>query len=354
MIPGMGRLFDSFWFRCAAVSVTAAVIVAAVFALAGSALVTTLQRALIYAMTMGALAGWVMPRLECRLAKVGAAARWGVTIGVLLSLPVLGTFVAASVISVLPTSARAPFWTTVVAGFPINALLTVTVCVGMTLYESQRRRLDEVTLALRTKELEHERARKSVLEARLASLESRLRPHFLFNTLNAISELIHEDPDRAERTLERLAALLRFSLDATERGIVSLADELRIVSDYLEIEKTRLGERLSFQFEVDSGVQHWPIPPLAIQTLVENSVKHAIAPRPEGGRVRVAVSSLDGHLVLAVADDGPGFTPAAICPGHGLDNLQGRLNGRYGATATLDVARRDGETVVTVSVPATG
>jgi LytS/YehU family sensor histidine kinase len=230
----------------------------------------------------------------------------------------------------------------------------VTIGVGMILFEVQRARVDTLSLALRVKELEHERDRKMALEARLASLESRLQPHFLFNTLNAISALIQEDPDRAERTVERLAALLRFSLDAAEAGLVPLAHELKIVGDYLEIEKTRLGERLAYDVHVEPGVEGSEVPPLAVQTLVENSVKHAIAHRPEGGRIRVDAGAKGERIVLGVWDDGPGFDDAVTPPGHGLDNLRGRLAGRFGERASVTVARLDGGTLVTVSLPRNG
>lgn len=169
----------------------------------------------------------------------------------------------------------------------------------------------------------------------------------------SISSLIQDDPDRAERTVERLAALLRFSLDATARGVVPLAQELEIVSDYLEIEQTRLGERLSYAIDVSPDVKACAIPPLAIQTLVENSVKHAIAPRPRGGRIRVGALAVGAQVVVSVWDDGPGFTLEALPPGHGLDNLVGRLASRFGDGASLDVARRDGGTRVTVTLPRT-
>jgi LytS/YehU family sensor histidine kinase len=229
----------------------------------------------------------------------------------------------------------------------------MTLGTGMALYEAQRARLGAVTLELRTRELEHERDRKLALQARLASLESRLQPHFLFNTLNAISALIQEDPDRAERMVERLAALLRFSLDASERGLVPLADELKIVTDYLEIERARLGERLSYTLDVDPDAAGGEVPPLAVQTLVENSVKHAIAPRAAGGRIRVTASVAGAHLVLGVWDDGPGVGPDAVRPGHGLDSLRARLAARFGAAGSVTIGRRDGGTLVSVTLPRT-
>lgn len=221
--------------------------------------------------------------------------------------------------------------------------------VGMGLYDVQRRRLEAVTAALRERELEHERARKTALEARLASLEARLQPHFMFNTLNAISALIQEDPDEAERTVERLAALLRFSLDATERGVVPLEHELKIVTDYVEIERTRFGSRLDYAIEVAPEAAGSEVLPLTLQPLVENSVKHAIAPRAAGGRLRIEAAVDGDRLRLSVWDDGPGFTADAMRPGHGLDTLRARLAAaRFGADASLTVARRNGGTLVTV------
>jgi CheY-like chemotaxis protein len=144
--------------------------------------------------------------------------------------------------------------------------------------------------------------------------------------------------------------VLRFSLDASERGLVPLADELKIVGDYLEIERARLGSRLTFTLDIDPEAAGREVPPLTIQTLVENSVKHAVAPRPTGGRIRVAASLAGERLVLSVWDDGPGFTAAAMRPGHGLEGLQTRLAARFGAAAELTIASRDGGTLVTVTV----
>src|SRR6266566_1621457 len=229
----------------------------------------------------------------------------------------------------------------------------MTVLVSLTM-PWLRRRVDAVTAALRERELEHERARKMALEARLASLEARLQPHFMFNTLNAISALIQDNPEEAERTIERLAALLRFALDATERGLVPLDHELKIVTDYVEIERTRFGERLTYAIDVDPEAAGCAVPPLAIQTLVENAIKHAITPRLDGGRLRVEATVRGDQVRLSVWDDGPGFRPDAIRAGHGLDNLRGRLAARFGADASLEIGRRDGGTLVTVALPRAG
>ena len=351
--PGLPRE-RAYWARVAVVSVTTAVVLTALFAAAGqtTSIAVTLRHALIQSIIMAGLAATTIPPLRRRLEPYGATVQWVVTFPVVIVLSAVGSAVGCSLITYVDGPARAPFWPSFRTTLPINTVITLTICTLMTLYESQRRRLAAATLELRTRELERERDRKMALQAQLASLESRLQPHFLFNTLNAISALIQDDPDQAERTVERLAALLRFSLDAAERGLVPLAHELKIVTDYLEIEHTRLGERLAWSVEVPSEVTGHEVPPLAVETLVENSVKHAIAPRPGGGRVRVEGHLTGDRLVLSVWDDGPGFTDAALTPGHGLDSLRQRLAARFGDAAALTIGRRDGGTLVTLSLPA--
>jgi signal transduction histidine kinase len=345
-------LTGSHWFQVGLASAIAAIILTALFALAGhSEISITLQSALVHAGTMTMLVSLTVPRLRARFEERPAHVRWSVKIATLLTLAVAGTLLACGVITTLGFRPQEPYWACFRHDLTINALITLTLGISMSLYDAQRRRLDEVSAALRTRELEHERARKMALEARLASLEARLQPHFMFNTLNAITALIQENPDEAERTVERLAALLRFSLDATERGLVPLAHELKIVTDYVEIERTRFGDRLAYTVDVAPEAADCEVPPLAIQTLVENSIKHGIAPRPGGGRLRVDAAVAGGRTVVSVWDDGPGFDATAIRPGHGLDNLRGRLAARFGDAAAVAVTRRDGGTLVTVTLP---
>jgi sensor histidine kinase YesM len=339
-----------YWLRIAAVILAAGAGTSVLhMVVGGTAVVETLTHGVVYSACIGALAGLILPMARHRVS--GPILEWAVTLFALLVVAVAGTFLASAILGALGYAHGRPLMARFVAGFQVNALITAIIGIAVTLYESQRTRLDALSLELRTKELDRERDRKMALEARLSSLESRLHPHFLFNTLNAISELIHENPERAERTVERLAVLLRAALDATGRGTVPLARELEIVGDYLEIEKTRFGERLTYAFDVASDAGAYEVPPLAVQTLVENSIKHAIAPRPGGGRVRVEAAAHDGCLVVGVWDDGPGFTMSAAIPGHGLENLQSRLTARFGDAAALSVTRRDGGTLVSVSLP---
>jgi sensor histidine kinase YesM len=342
----------AYWLRVASVGLTAAVMLTVLFTIFGrtTAVPTMLKHSLVHSTIMAGLCGALLPGIRRRISQASPWFQWAVTIPSLFGLAAVGTTLACWLIML--SGGHDAFWPAFTFALPINALITMTLGVGMSLYEAQRARLETVTLELRARELEGERDRKLALQARLASLESRLQPHFLFNTLNAITSLIQDDPDHAERMVERLAALLRFSLDASERGLVPLADELKIVTDYLEIERARLGDRLSYTLDVDPDAAGREVPPLSIQTLVENSVKHAIAPRPGGGRIRVTAALAGDRLQLAVWDDGPGFTAAAMRPGHGLESLQARLAARFGTAATLTIAPADGGTRVTITLPA--
>jgi two-component system sensor histidine kinase AlgZ len=232
-----------------------------------------------------------------------------------------------------------------------GAVITLTFGLSMHFYTSVRAQLETATLELRTRQMEEERERKLVAEARLSSLESRIHPHFLFNTLNSISSLIPKDPRRAEELVGKLASLLRFSLNASHAGLVPVAQEVRVVRDYLEIERARFGERLRYTIEVPSALEEGRIPALSLQSLVENSVKHVIAERPEGGEIHVRAAAQNGRLNLEVADDGPGVTLEAVPPGHGLDNLSGRLTLLFGPEARLETTRDGNCASVRISLP---
>jgi LytS/YehU family sensor histidine kinase len=151
--------------------------------------------------------------------------------------------------------------------------------------------------------------------------------------------------------VEHLSALLRFSLDSSERNTVRLADEVKIVTDYLEIERARFGERLRFAIEIPESLSRVEVPPFCLQTLVENSVKYAASTKRSGAELRVEAEADGQSIKLSVSDDGPGFTADAIRAGHGLDNLQARLSALYGDRASLDLRREERSMKVTVTLP---
>ena len=280
-----------------------------------------------------------------------AATRWAANIGILLILGFVGTALSTAVFvmsGMLPVRVAGHFY---LIALPIVIVITVLAGTARIVYDSMRFQLQETTLQLRTQELERERILKLATEARLSSLESRLHPHFLFNTLNSISSLIPEDPKRAEKLVEQMAALLRFSLDSARHGLVPLERELKIANDYLEIEKTRLGERLTYDMSWPADLGSLSVPPLAIQTLVENTIKHVIAPSRAGGWLQVSVERSNGSVSLGVRDSGPGFDLQQTPTGHGLDNLRSRLTALYGNAASIGAMRENGAASVRVTIP---
>jgi two-component system, LytTR family, sensor histidine kinase AlgZ len=246
----------------------------------------------------------------------------------------------------------AGYWQEFRSSFEFAVIITLLFGMSSVTYETLRYKLQAATLELRTKQVEQERAYKLLAEARLSSLESRIHPHFLFNTLNSIAALIPSDPQCAEDTVGKLASLLRFSLSTNQSGLVVLRQELRIVRDYLEIEKTRFGRRLRYEIAVPDELAEVSVPPLALQSLAENAVKHVVAHSNQGASIRINGARDAGHIVLEVSDDGPGFTLAAITPEHGLGNLIARLELLFGGAGQLEVARESERTVVRLSFPA--
>ena len=299
---------------------------------------------LVYAHSIGWLAFAAIPKVWRAAPKLPNWLQWLLRIGTVFAVAVAGSMLAVLILVALGRVPLAGYWAALSGSLKIALVITAIASATISMYESMRSRLNKG-------EIERERALKLATEAQLASLESRIHPHFLFNALNTISSLIPEDPQRAERLVEQMAALLRFSLDANQSGLVSLASELKIVADYLEIEKARFGERLRYQIEVAGELTRVEVPPWSVQTLVENSVKHAIAPNRSGGEIRVTGVRENGFLRMEVSDNGPAFRLESAEAGHGLDNLKGRLAALFGERAALTLERQDGCTNMKLSIP---
>jgi sensor histidine kinase YesM len=271
---------------------------------------------------------------------------------VLLCTGVAGSLAAGVVFEIVGLVPRNAYWTNLREVLPFSIVTSLMFGLSISTYETLRYQLQATALELRTRQVEQERAYKLLAEAQLSSLESRIHPHFLFNTLNSIAALIPRDPQLAEDTVGKLASLLRFSLNANQSGLVALSQELKIVREYLEIERTRFGPRLSYEIAISESLQDVGVPPLALQSLVENSVKHVVSQRAQGAAIRIAGSRNSGRIVLEVIDDGPGFSLDAITSEHGLGNLVARLELLFGADGRLDVIRENGKTAVRLSFPA--
>ncbi len=232
--------------------------------------------------------------------------------------------------------------------------LVISYTFGFSAYfyldsQSKLRRTERL---LRQKELDEARARSLAVQAQLASLESRIQPHFLFNTLNSIAALIRENPEKAEKMVEKLSALLRYSLDFKPNKLVALREELKITKDYLEIEAARFAEKLDYNFNIAPDLEDEKLPAFALQTLVENSIKHVAAKRSAKTEIAISVFNSDGSLKIEVSDNGFGFSENEIRTGHGLDTLQKRLRNIFGDRADLEIIENKTGGRVRLRIPA--
>ena len=184
-----------------------------------------------------------------------------------------------------------------------------------------------------------EQLQARLTETRLDALRAQLDPHFLFNALNSIAETIHRDPAAADRMLVGLGELLRSSLERRETRVVTLEEELRLLRHYLQIEQARLGDRLRVHWDIAHGLDDVLVPPLLLQPLAENAIRHAIATKIAPGRLDVRAWVDDGgRLWLAIRDDG-GLLPAPIRQGVGLSNIRARLDLLYAGDHALELER---------------
>jgi sensor histidine kinase YesM len=194
---------------------------------------------------------------------------------------------------------------------------------------------------LRDEERRAARAEALRVDAELRALRAQLNPHFLFNTLHSITALVRIDAASGERALEQLAALLRYVLDVNrERSEeVPLEEEMGFVRTYLALERLRLGDRLHVREEIDPDALECLVLAFSLQPLVENAIKHGIAPRAGVGMLRVSANLVDDHLVLEVADDGGGADGARMteAAGVGLSAVRQRLETRWGGSARMDI-----------------
>lgn len=275
---------------------------------------------------------------------------WLIHIPASLGLAVLGTL-AAFVLSVAMGEGLAAWtWRELAQGFErffatfyhTNLLNLWVVLAAYHMVMGARR--------MRAREVETAQLEGRLAQAQNQALRMQLQPHFLFNTLNGISTLVHEDPDTADAMITRLADLLRMSLDLGTRQEVTLRQEFAFVEAYLAIESMRFRERLHTTLELAPGLADALVPTFLLQPLVENAVKHGLSARAKGGHLRVSAQREGDWLDLHVVDDGCGFEAAT--PHVGLRNTRERLNGLHGTEHLFEIQSRPEEgTWVRVRVP---
>jgi signal transduction histidine kinase len=314
-----------------------------------------LVRAPLYAGILGGGSG-LMLGMAVALSRVAQGEtwrqrfKWGMAprrmTDMLLALPILafcsGVMAAASTVVVVPSARREPMLFVVVA-----ALVYVTAASAKLLSDATR----YLYFHAREQADAAERARAEASDAQLAALQAQVNPHFLFNALNTIAALVRTDPRAAEATTENLARVLRRTLDRTRKVECTVEDEVDFLRAWLAVERERYGDRLRVDFEVDPAAGALKIPTMTLQPLVENSLKHGIAGKLEGGRVTVRVRRDGERLRMEVEDDGAGFSRDPR-EGTGLDNLRRRLETIYGGAAELRVERPPHGARVVVELPA--
>lgn len=170
----------------------------------------------------------------------------------------------------------------------------------------------------------HLQEQQKKTKAELRALVAQINPHFLFNTLNSISSLIHINQDKADEMIQKLSDVFRYSLQSGKKRFVSLNDEINVVEKYLEIEKVRFENRLDYVIQMDESCKNCIIPPLILQTLVENSVKHGISPKIEGGKINISVKDKDDDIEIKIEDNGVGIQNE-VEEGFGLDAVRNIL-----------------------------
>ena len=313
-------------------------------------LLQTVAITFFYANLTSALAvlilGWLIEK-----AVVRGVSPWKIVTPGVLAFTVGGCLLAQTILAAAGISASHHFWLDYYHTLRFAVPLALVFGLGSMTHASLLSRVQAMEQQLHEKQIAEERSRKLAVEERLRSLESWIHPHFLFNTLNSISALIALNPARADQIVVRLAALLRASLDSSASSLVPLHQEIAIVESYLEIERTRLGDKLRSRIEAPADLRETMVPPMSIQSLVENAVKHGITPKSEGGDLVVTARADAGSVCIEVGDTGPGFDLADICAGHGLDRLVQRLDALFGDRAKLNVFRRGAYSVVEMVLP---
>lgn len=278
------------------------------------------------------------------LARLEPGRRRWLMLGVTLPVAVILGSVLAHGLLGMPLRATPAFWQSLAIGM-------MFAVIGSTVFLLSERvhRLDDEVRQRRLAEAEQ--ARRET-EAHLKLLQAQIEPHFLFNTLANVASLIDSDPPRARRLLDRLNDWLRVALARARDEHASLGDELALLENWLEIMTERFGTRLTWRIEVDPETRRLTFPPMLLQPLVENAVKHGIEPKVGGGRVDILAECRDGQLCITVRDNGTGFAAPPSTGGAGLENVRQRLAALYGAAGRLSLKPApDGGVIATLELP---
>jgi sensor histidine kinase YesM len=231
--------------------------------------------------------------------------------------------------------------------YRLSLLIGLVVSTVIYFYRAQQAtyhaRLNEKELAL-------VKVKQLITQAELQTLQSKINPHFLYNSLNSIASLIHQDADRAEDMTLKLSRLFRYSINSNQENMAPLTEEMEIVNTYLAIEKVRFGDRITFITLMDEAVKNKMVPRFLIQPLVENALKHGLNGMAVGGELKINIKTEGEYISIAIADNGKPF-PAELDMGYGLQSTYDKLSLLYGETYQVQITNNP-EKHIRILIPA--
>ncbi|MFH1194879.1 MAG: histidine kinase [bacterium] len=205
---------------------------------------------------------------------------------------------------------------------------------------------------LETKLKENEELKRLQIESKLSILQSKVNPHFLFNTLNTMMGMVRKQPEKVEKIIFNLSDIYRKVLSLPENVLIKLEEELQLIGEYLEIEKTRMGDRLDYEISVDKNLSDVQIPPLILQIIVENAIIHGLSPKKEGGKVEIKIEPAGDFISIRIKDNGVGIKSNYRGSGFGIYSIEQRLKLIYSGKALFAILPcEEGGTLVTIKLP---
>ncbi|PTS95462.1 hypothetical protein DBR11_21310 [Pedobacter sp. HMWF019] len=213
-----------------------------------------------------------------------------------------------------------------------SGVITIIVCTISYIYFARKNKFNS---QIKQKEMDLLRLKQMKTQAELAALQSKINPHFLYNSLNAITSLIHLDPDKAEDMTLKLSKLFRYSINQSQENLISIQEEVDILQTYLDIEKVRFGDRIRFIIEIEHGLEQEKIPRFLIQPLVENALKHGLKNTPANGELKFSIKKTN-VMEIIVSDNGIPF-PSELDIGYGLQSTYDKLELLYPGNYELQI-----------------
>ena len=274
---------------------------------------------------------------------------------VLMFYTLMGTAIVTGgffVVSLIPGYGGIGRWLFTAPQFVSSFITALIISTVISLIWQRRTKELAGQIALAEERGRSEAAERAAAQANLRALQAQIEPHFLFNTLANVTSLIHTQPDIAKKMLEEFIGYLRASLSLSREAETTLAKEFELMQGYLSVFKVRMGPRLDFAVDLPDEVKHTALPPMLIQPLVENAIKHGVEPNIDGGNIKLAARRVGDNIEIEVVDDGLGFGNTTS-NGIGLSNVRERLEKIYGARASLVIQDNQPRgTRITILIPA--